>query len=180
MTVYAWGTGWRPKNASMVDPTVVGQTIEKLAALSPDGLCATEALVDAAKPAKSPLHPLFSWDNKTAGDLWRKQEARQIILSVSIVKENKDGEPKRVQAPAFINIRKPSIGDGGPASRGYMTTAAVISDKELYRQALTTALAAVRSLQRRFETLTELKPLWAALDKVAADLGVDAVADEEA
>ncbi len=166
---YAWrdGAGWRPSGAGKVGAQVVGEMVEKLASDSPTGTCSAEAFVEAARPQDSPTHPCHTWDDAEAGELWRRHEARNIIRSLVITASGEQPE-STVLAPAFVSVRKP----GGEDSRGYVPLAHVLSDEALHRQALTDATAAVRSLQRRFEALSELRPIWDALDKVEAENGV--------
>lgn len=166
---YVWGTSWRPKNSASVDPTYVGQTVERLASISEDGTCSPGSLVEEARPESSPLHPLFEWDDSVAGELWRKQEARSVIKAV-VLKSPETEKP--ISAPAFLNVKKPASSEK-KQSQGYVPLATVLSDEDLHRQALASALASVRSLQKRYEALSELSPVWEALDKVVADLGIE-------
>lgn len=41
-------------------------------------------VVDAARSEKSPLHDLFCWDNDTAAELYRVEQAREVIRRVKL------------------------------------------------------------------------------------------------
>lgn len=42
-------------------------------------------VVDEARPKDHPLHERFEWDNKVAGEAWRRQQAHELIRSVRVV-----------------------------------------------------------------------------------------------
>lgn len=53
-------------------------------------------VVDEARPKTSPLHERFEWDNRVAGEAWRRQQAHEMIRSVRVVyREATDDEPER-------------------------------------------------------------------------------------
>ncbi len=60
-----------------------------------------EAVVEASKKKKSPMHKLFEWDNEKAGHQHRLQQARQIINNIEIVVV-KDNEPYHVNAYEIV------------------------------------------------------------------------------
>lgn len=41
-------------------------------------------VVDAARPKDHPLHNRFEWDNRVAGEEWRRHQARNLIRSVRV------------------------------------------------------------------------------------------------
>ena len=41
-------------------------------------------VVDEARSKTHPLHDRFEWDNKTAGEAWRRQQAHELIRSVRV------------------------------------------------------------------------------------------------
>ena len=49
-------------------------------------------VVAAAEPVDAPLHPAFEWDDAQAGVAWRQQQARQLIRSVVIIRDERPPE----------------------------------------------------------------------------------------
>ena len=56
------------------------------------------AVVDAARPPGATLHPCFEWNDRAAGEAYRRHQARQLIRSVQIVA---DGSTE----PLFVHVR---------------------------------------------------------------------------
>ena len=135
--------------------TVIAVAVDAIAARH-GGVCQPGALVDAAKSVKHPCHIMFEWDDTAAGAAWRVEQARRIIRSVRI-----ERAPDERTAPAYVHVRQATNGMGG-----YMSTPAVLAAPDLRRQVLADAVAQLRGLQARFDTLAELGPVWAALDAV--------------
>lgn len=51
-------------------------------------------VVDEARARTHPLHGRFEWDNKVAGEAWRRQQAHELIRSVRVVyREATDTDP---------------------------------------------------------------------------------------
>jgi hypothetical protein len=49
-----------------------------------DGKLRPVDVVEAARPATAPLHPLFTWDNKKAAEEYRLWQAREVIREVVV------------------------------------------------------------------------------------------------
>jgi len=76
-------------------PEVIDEIIE---IQKEKGLTA-ETILDEAKKKSSPLHNFFDWDNTTAGEKWRLQQARILINEVKIIVNSKE-------MYAFENVRR--------------------------------------------------------------------------
>lgn len=51
-------------------------------------------VVEQARPKSHPLHDRFEWDNRAAGEAWRRQQAHELIRSVKVVyREATDSDP---------------------------------------------------------------------------------------
>ena len=55
-----------------------------------------ESVLEKAKDKKSELHKCFDWDDKSAANKYRLQQARQIIQFIVTVPDKKEEPPKRV------------------------------------------------------------------------------------
>jgi hypothetical protein len=68
------------------------------------GRLTPEIVVDEARSTSHPLHAHFDWDDNSAAESWRREQARQLIRSVRIAyRKPSDGEQLSVRA--FHSIR---------------------------------------------------------------------------
>lgn len=78
----------------MADITVTIR--EALAALYAEtGVLTPEAVVDAATPEDSPLHPHFEWNDGVAGHKFRLVQAREMIRKVRVTVITSPKEPPK-------------------------------------------------------------------------------------
>ena len=68
-------------------------------------------LVNVSRPEEAPLHPEFEWDDIVAAEKYRESQARYIIRSIQIVREDYGKEEKafvnlRVECPEYTSVRK--------------------------------------------------------------------------
>lgn len=145
-------------------PTINGVDVETIRKVVEgierrDGLCHPSAFVAASRPKKAPTHGAFQsedWDDRVAGPKWRTHVARNIIRQVRI----EVPEQPAAEMPAFVHVRR--VTDEG-VEDGYMSTVRALRSD--YREAvLDDALKQLDGLRRRYEHLSELSPVWAALD----------------
>jgi len=120
-----------------------------------DGLCHPAAFV--AEVENDPeLRPLFEWDDATAAQLRRIEEARRVLRTVQIEVK---GQEKPV--PAFVHVHrvtKEGVADGYASVKALRPgdRAGVLAD----------ALKQMNGLRERYEQLSELAPIWEAIDRV--------------
>lgn len=66
-----------------------------------------QTVVDSARPASHPLHSRFEWNNKVAGEAYRRVQARELIRSVMV----RYGEPSETEEAksvrAFVAVPSP-------------------------------------------------------------------------
>jgi len=91
------------------------------------GRLTPRALVEAARPARSVLHGLFTWDEKRAAQKCRLDEARELIASYRVVITT---EPFVIRAPVYV--RDPSAAP----DQGYISVSRLRTDAELARDVL--------------------------------------------
>jgi hypothetical protein len=155
-TVYTW----RPNTRTSVDAQTVGEALEGLAG---NGLLHPPAIVEAAKPASSPLHSLFEWDDAVAGAAYRVVQARNVVQALEVEIVTREGEV-RENVRAFVNIVT-KTGD-----QGYVGMLWAASDKEVVRALLGKALDELNHWRRRYGDLVELGRLTNAIDEQVAAL----------
>lgn len=148
---YHWAAGYHAK----VEAEKAGRALARLAK---DGELSAEQVLSAAKSERSPLHPVFEWDDTTAAHEYRLTQARTLTRSLRIVTAEHP-EPERV----YFHVK---IVEGLDA---YVTSARVLSDPELYEVLKAQALAAITSARDRYREVDELGAVWAAVDQLALE-----------
>jgi hypothetical protein len=165
-TTYLWKPG---SHRGGLDPQVVGEALEVLIG-NGDGLLHPQEIVEAAKPATSPLHPAFEWDDRAAGQAYRIIQARAMVQHLEVEIITKDGEV-REGVRAFVNITRH---DG---EQGYVRTLWAASDKDMMRGLLGKALDELNSWRRRYGDFVELARLNDVIDEHVAALELKRLED---
>lgn len=109
-------------------------------------------VVNAARPEDHPLHKYFEWNDKKAGEAYRRQQARQLITQVRV--NVRDGKPIQ----AWVNI----IADRNTDNEGYHGIVEVLSDEERLQQLKETAAKELEYFERKYSRIEELADVFAA------------------
>lgn len=159
MTVYKFKDAARlPKG---LDAQAVGDRIAQLKESEGAGFKA-ESIVRDARPAKSPLHGAFTWDDKQAAEAYRLQEAGHLIRSiVQIV--GQDDEAREVRAFVSVTVRDVD-------EQRFVSIVTAMSDEDYRRQVLETALDEMLALRHKYQDLEELARIFKAIDETAKKL----------
>ena len=123
-----------------------------------DGILRPVDVVEAARPARHPLHSRFEWDDAKAGHAYRLWQARELIIQARVTIT---GGGKTVEHRCYVSLGDDRRADGG----GYRQTVAVLSDADLRAQMLDEALTELRRVKARYSTLTELADVWEAMSR---------------
>ena len=142
-----------------VEPQIVGEALEALGGHN-SGALTPDAVVEAARPADHPLHPIFEWDDSVAAEAWRRSQASDVLRSVVAIMPERPEMAKPTRA--FVSIRA----DDGPA---YIPIRRAMSDPEMRDQVLAGAMRELVSWRRRYTELQELAELFAQIDMFADD-----------
>lgn len=132
------------KNAHKADPQVIGDTIAGIAT-ERGGEVTPDDVVEAAKAADNPLHPHFEWDDEAAAERYRLDQARAIIRSVRV--EREDDEFGQVQA--FVSV-------SGDLQRSYRPIDVVLKSNDLRRRVLEAAQKDLDAFRKRYRDLTDV------------------------
>lgn len=154
---YAWKDGRGLK----VSAQAVGEELERIETRG-NGVT-PEAVVDAARPVESLLHPFFTWDDGLAAELYRQQQAAgEIIRPLRvIVCREEDGKPQK--QIAFVSVRVVDESDA-PTHR-YVTTARAMTDTVMRQQVLDDAMIQLRGWRNRYGHLEELAGVVRIIDE---------------
>ena len=146
------------KSLHKVDPDKVWAELQKVCDLN-DGLASPQAIVNRARPKKSPLHPAFEWEDTLAAEAYRRDQARSLVTNFELVFEEGNS------LPAMVNVRVNK-------QRGYMPTEKAMEDSDLRNQVLKQALTQLLGLEKRFKSLSELSGVFQEVHTVARTIGV--------
>lgn len=113
---------WRgPQQPALIQVTVAAAELNRIQ--QRDGGITPGALVDESRPPAAPLHNAFEWDDTTAAESYRQQQARQVIRAIVLVPEPERRETMPV-IRAFVSITNPA--GPNPQSRIYRPVLAVL------------------------------------------------------
>lgn len=161
--VYQWREGAR----FAVKADVAGRELQRIQEVDPKGRVLPAVVVDESRPDAAVLHDVFEWNDHLAAELHRQEQARHVIRSVFVVHETKT-EPDPGPVQVYVHVRD----DEGEGC--YMTTSRVMSDDDLRAQAIADALALFKGVKRRFEHLSELRGIFAEIERVERELAEEA------
>jgi hypothetical protein len=164
MNSYVWVNGARLQ----ADANAVGTRLETLVSA---GRVTPRMVVDDARPADSPLHQCFEWDDTRAAELHRESQARYVLRSIRVVSdEGTDTEQPRTMH-AFVSVTETV---GTDEQRAYVPIARVLNESDLSRQMCEQALRELQAFERRYAQFNELRDIaHEAIDRVQALLPIE-------
>lgn len=142
-----------------VDPEQAIDVLEEIRIR--DGLIKPSAVVEAAEPKSSPLHPAFEWRNGVAAQRYREWQARSMVKAIIVVDDQTNQK-----APAFVNISR--VDDEGEKQRGYQRTEIAITRPDEWLEALGTFNAKITSARSSLEQLEQLAAGSEQKDRLAS------------
>lgn len=99
------------------------------------------------------LHKCFEWDDSAAAQKYRLGQARDIIRSFVIVREDKKDEPIR----AFQITTQTNV---------YQPTRLFLQQPDEYSELLKRAKAELAAFKQRYKMLSELEEIFNEIDKL--------------
>jgi hypothetical protein len=127
-----------------------------------DGILRPEDVVQAASDPRSPLHPLFDWDDGVAAHKWRLHQARNLIRVCVRYIEIPDQERKPCRV--FVSLSTDRVSDGG----GYRALDDVLRVKSTREQLVADAMREAEAFARKYAMLSELAEVHAAISRALA------------
>lgn len=135
MTTYQFRSGARTGGIKAADAARELKRLQRLGRLQPPDV------VEAARPEEAVLHPAFEWDDSTAAEEYRLEQARRLIRAVQVVEKGR--------APRSIYAYVPQTGNG------YEAITALVQSPDRFTLALGEALKDLASAQQRVDELKE-------------------------
>jgi hypothetical protein len=114
MDQYKFRNGWR---VAGVDAQTLGDELRRI--YDGNGELTAPLVVDEARPDDAPLHPAFEWNDEIAAELHREHQARTMIRSVEIIRNDETH-------PSFVHVS--SVGS-------YIPGEIIAQDVDLYETA---------------------------------------------
>jgi hypothetical protein len=146
------------------DARAIGRRLEQLH--KKHGKLTPEIVLDDARRPRSILHSYFEWDDTTAAEKWRREQARHLIKAVRVIIEA-PGEPDR-EMRAFVHVvseERKSL---------YLPAIQAMDDVAYRRQVLDRLKKELDDLRNRYGQVLDVAELFDAIDaqlrRVAAEL----------
>jgi len=157
-----WAKGCHYK----VSAKVAYQEVERICAKN-GGIATPDAVVAAAKSVRNPLHEEFEWDNAVAAHEHRLNQARSMLRSIKVIREELPDRPHRV----YEVVRGPSSDEGKPR-KVYQSVEDIMADPDKRAELLSRALRELVAWQKRYRHLQELAIAFRATDELVTTLQV--------
>jgi hypothetical protein len=126
-----------------------------------DGTIPPQKVVDFARDPSTALHSRFTWDDTKAAEQHRLWQARQVIrLHVTVIHNSVSA--KKIKVRTYESC--PS--DRGANGAGYRPIKSIINDSDKYQELLSHVLAQFSYMRDRYRQLSELQPIFDAIDRV--------------
>jgi len=118
----------------------------------------------ASQAPASPLHDAFEWDNRTAADKFRDEQARKLKQSIEVEIRFVDGHT--ATAPLTIALQRTEIEvqRGNRTPLRVETIVRVLSNKQKVEQMLEEAMEQLAAWRERYRCLEEISQVWKAVD----------------
>ena len=134
---------------------------EECARLESEGRLTPHNLVEDNRPDDAPLHSCFEWDDSIAAEKWRDTQAAYIIRSVEVTVE-KSNKPTRAFVYTVTDNHK----------REYQSIGYVLQNTGSREYMLNQAKRELLAFKRKYQTLSELAYVFAAIEGVAGSQGI--------
>lgn len=122
---------------------------------------------EAARPKSSPIHThVFDCPKAEASERYYSLRAGELLRGIEVVYAEKPD----VQTTAYVAVEdRPSEASKSRRAYSFTNTREALSDPEHRQYVLASALQALFALKKKYAALSELTPVFAALDSVAED-----------
>lgn len=148
--------GWKHAARSAVPAQVAGVELARIQA-SQGRFFSPSAVVLAARPKKSPLHPAFEWNDAKAAAAHREDQARYLVRNIVVIRQDQPhAEPMR----AFV-----SVCPGDDDHPRYTSVEIAMNDLVLREQVLAQALADMHTFSRKYASFLDLSGVMQAFEQ---------------
>jgi hypothetical protein len=153
-----WAAGSRFKT----DAEVAHKEVERIRKAN-GGDVDPEAIVQAAKAKRNPLHNEFEWDDKVAAHEYRLHRGRVLLSSIVVIRDDVVSDrPQRV----YHHVKKKSEHPEEKPKRVYRTAEQCLQDDDTRAELLGRALKELISFRNRYRDLQELAVVLRGIDQI--------------
>lgn len=154
---------WKPGTSIGVAAPVAAAELDRIREEN-EGVLRASDVVKESRPDEAPLHPAFEWDDEKAAELYRQNQARNVIRSLTVVQTDKPNAPAM---PVYLHVAPKDDAKG----QQYLPTMEVMGDEELRNRAIMDAIAQLKGWQKRYGHIRELAGVVDAIRETAAEVG---------
>lgn len=115
-------------------------------------------VLDKARNPQTELHKCFDWDDTSAAEKYRIEQARHIVRNLIVVHRNVDDTESTP-----IQFRVMMKNDRSYDS-GYKQTIVMVKDEDEYKKLLDQAYLELHSFKQKYSCLSELAEILALID----------------
>lgn len=130
-----------------VPAEVVGKHFEQIE--KDYGQLNRENVLESARPAESPIHGLFEWDDSVAAEKYRLKQATLLICNLDVEVET---EKEPITCRAYFDVSEVKEG-------AFVNLETAFKSEESKSMVLTKALQELRAFERKYKNLEELSEL---------------------
>lgn len=143
---------WKMSGLFNVDANDAGAELERI--YEKHGSIEPAQVVEESRPKKAPLHSCFEWDDATAAEKYREQQARCIIANVMVV-----GQPESdTFTRAFVHVEQK-----------YQPLYVVLESADKTAELLQTAMRELRTFEAKYRELSQLTPVFQAITEITKE-----------
>ena len=147
---------WKIPKYGAVPAQAAGEHIEELEATH--GKVTPKLLLDDSRPEDAVLHPLYEWDDYKAAEKYRLSQSGDIVRNLVIVRPVEMEQEERTipvvtrKDEEVVEVRAfTSVEENG--ERTYKSTSIIVTDEDLWLQAVADIQAMLRSLKAKYANL---------------------------
>lgn len=132
------------------------------------GILNPRQVLDEARRPDHALHAYFEWDDGAAGEAYRLLQVGALVRRVKLTIIHTD------QTTREVTIKAARAYQSRPSQRhaegGYEPLDALLRDDDKRGELIAQVLRELNAHRRRYAALSELQPIWTAVDDVTTDL----------
>jgi hypothetical protein len=169
--VFTWIYG----HTGGIKPEVAASEVQAIYAAQ--GTVTPEAVVEVARPSDAPLHAAFEWDDTTAAEAYRENQARNLLAKLVVSYRKTDGsltQPTRylvkLQARPDEDAEDETL-EAATQPHVYIPVRKVMEEEVLRRKYVREAYLSVVSWRRRYGNIEAFASVFEAIDAMGEDFG---------
>ena len=140
-----------------LSPQIAGEQIAKIIQAN-NGHIKPVDVVESAKPVRSPLHNTFDWNDRSAAEKYRVEQAKYILRQLVIVRIQEDDEPIIIRA--FVSVRDE---DDSPV---YTSIDRAAQNPEEWEYVINQAYEELQAWKEKYRTLRQFETVFEAIESL--------------